>query len=129
MAKFVPFVPSPSLKAYLGDLIENSDIFRTPSGWRSALDQLFEFCVHMHGPDAARALFTDIGKPITRREISAYENLALLNRYWRMEKPNISELARQVARERKGKSGRGAKSNSQVALDKQIRRIIKKYRS
>lgn len=122
-------LPSPLLKIFL-EVAGNLDIFRTPSGWKGVLEQLLGFCAEMHGLDAAKRIFAELSKPMTTREKRAYEAWKLLHRYESMEKPNVRELARQLAKEHKNTSGKrhGVTGISEDALDKLIRRTRKKFR-
>ena len=122
--------PSPFLKVFLEVLVEKPDIFRTLGGWKGVLEELSDFCAEMHGLDAAKRIFAELGKPMATREKNAYEAWKLLNRYESMEKPNVRELARQLAKEHKNTSGKrhGVTGISEDALDKLIRQARKKFR-
>ena len=61
--------------------------------------KLFMHLEKHHGADEARKIFREWGKKLTKNRINELKAWALLRRYDAMERPNVSELARQVVAE------------------------------
>jgi hypothetical protein len=74
----------------------------TPGGAQMEALKLFKQIETHHGRERARAIFGELGKPLSKARANELRNWALLERYDAMEKPIVAELARQVVKENAG---------------------------
>ena len=87
---------------------------------------LFMIIREHHNDRTARRIFAIWGTPPTDSRRKEIANLALLDRYDMMKRPNVRQLARELAEENKAlprNKQRGAGSIVPADLEQQIRRV------
>lgn len=103
----------------------------TVCGAKHMAQLLFMVICEHHGDRTARRIFAIRGKPPTPTRLKQIANFGLLDSYDMMKRPNVRQLADQLAEEHKTlpkAKQRGACSTKPRDLEQQIRRQLRQRR-